>query len=222
MTRSRWLAARLALAGGVLIAVAAVAAWLLTWWWERFDQLQISSRAVLERGSLVPVATAVLAFTVATAAGALTRRSCAPWPPAWSPPWSWPLPSTWPPRPGSPTAAHHRLPAGQPSPRAALNDQVVSGGYRDRTGRDLPAQAVDQLCPGTAGQRAVDRCLAANRIQRGLLGWPHPRIQERPRPRDILALPQLPRVAGALVGGQNRLDHGPVSPDRRGGGEGQT
>jgi hypothetical protein len=108
VTRSRWLAARLALAGGVLIAVAAVAAWLLTWWWERFDQLQISSRAVLERGSLVPVATAVLAFTVATAAGALTRRSCAPWPPAWSPPWSWPLPSTWPPRPGSP---HGRSPS---------------------------------------------------------------------------------------------------------------
>lgn len=223
VTRSRWLAARLALAGGVLIAVAAVAAWLLTWWWERFDQLQISSRAVLERGSLVPVATAVLAFTVATAAGALTRRAV----PALAAGLVAALvvavalnlaAQAWlPPRPL--TIAY---PAGQPSPRAALNDQVVSGGYRDRTGRDLPAQAVDQLCPGTAGQRAVDRCLAANRIQRGLLGWPHPRIQERPRPRDILALPQLPRVAGALVGGQNRLDHGPVSPDRRGGGEGQT
>jgi hypothetical protein len=42
---------------------------------------------------------------------------------------------------------------------------VLSSGYRDRAGRDLSAQTVDRLCPGTAGQ-AVDRCLAANGIQR--------------------------------------------------------
>jgi hypothetical protein len=74
VTRSRWLAARLATAGGVLVVVSAVAAGLLTWWWGRFDALGISSRAALERGSLVPVATAVLAFAIAVAAGGLIRR----------------------------------------------------------------------------------------------------------------------------------------------------
>jgi hypothetical protein len=166
ITRTRWLGTRLAMAAGVLVAVAAVAAGLLTWWYGRFDQLQISSRAALERGSLLPVATALLAFAIATAAGALTRRVV----PAlagglvaglvvaaalslaaqsWLPPRL--LTSTY--------------PASRPSPRAGLDDQVLSSGYRDRAGRDLSARAVARLCPGTAGQ-AVDRCLATNGIQR--------------------------------------------------------
>jgi hypothetical protein len=166
VTRSRWLTARLAMAAAVLVAVAAVAAGLLTWWWGRFDQLGISSRAALERGSLVPVATAVLAFAIATAAGAITRRVVAALAAGlvavlvvtialnlaaqhWLPP-----------RPATIT-----YPAGQPSPRADLNDQVLSSGYRDRAGRELSPQAVDRLCPSTAGQ-AVDRCLAASGIQR--------------------------------------------------------
>jgi hypothetical protein len=166
VTRSRWLTARLAMAAGVLVAVAAVAAGLLTWWWGRFDQLHISSRAALERGSLVPVATALLAFCIATAAGALIRRVV----PALAAGLVAVLvvgvalnlaAQSWlPPRPLTIT-----YPAGQPSPRAGLDDQVLSSGYRDRAGRDLSAQAVDRLCPGTAGQ-AVDRCLAANGIQR--------------------------------------------------------
>jgi hypothetical protein len=166
VTRSRWLTARLAMAAAVLVVVAAVAAGLLTWWWGRFDQLGISSRAALERGSLVPVATAVLAFAIATAAGAITRRVVAALAAGlvavlvvtialnlaaqhWLPP-----------RPATIT-----YPAGQPSPRADLNDQVLSSGYRDRAGRELSPQAVDRLCPSTAGQ-AVDRCLAASGIQR--------------------------------------------------------
>jgi len=56
-------------------------------------------------------------------------------------------------------------PAGQPSPRAALDDQGLSSGYRDRAGRELSARAADRLCPATAGQ-AVDRCLTASGIQR--------------------------------------------------------
>lgn len=166
VTRGRWLAARLAVAGAVLVLVSALAAGLLTWWWGRFDQLGISSRAALERGSLVPVATAVLAFAIATSAGALTRRVV----PALATGLVAVLvvaialnlaAEAWlPPRPL--TIAY---PAGQPSPRAGLDDQVLTSGYRDRAGRHLAAQAVDRLCPGTAGQ-AVDRCLAANGIQR--------------------------------------------------------
>jgi uncharacterized membrane protein len=166
VTRSRWLAARLATAGGVLVVVSAVAAGLLTWWWGRFDALGISSRAALERGSLVPVATAVLAFAIAVAAGGLIRRVV----PALATglvavlvvvlPLNLAAQAWLPPRPATIT-----YPAGQPSPRADLNDQVLSSGYRDRAGRDLSPQALNQLCPGTAGQ-AVARCLAANRIQR--------------------------------------------------------
>jgi hypothetical protein len=167
ITRSRWLGARLAMAAGVLVVVAAVAAALLTWWYGRFDQLHISSRAALERGSLLPVATALLAFAIATAAGALTRRAV----PAlaaglvavlvMTAALSLAAQSWLPPRPLTVT-----YPAGTPSPRAGQDDQVLSSGYRDRGGRDLSTRALDQLCPGTAGQRAVDRCLTANGIQR--------------------------------------------------------
>jgi hypothetical protein len=165
ITRSRWLGTRLAMAAAVLVAVAAVAAGLLTWWYGRFDQLGISSRAALERGSLLPVATALLAFAIATATGTLTRRVV----PALAAglvavlvvvaALSLAAQSWLPPRPLTIT-----YPAGQPSPRAGLDDQVLSSGYRDRGGRDLSARAVARLCPG-AGQ-AVDRCLADNGIQR--------------------------------------------------------
>jgi hypothetical protein len=167
VTRSRWLGVRLAMATGVLVVVAAVAALLLSWWYGRFDQLGISGRAALERRGLVPVAIAVLAFAIATAAGALTRRVV----PAlaaglvvllvvgislnlaaqrWLPPR--PLAITY--------------PAGTPSPRAGLDDQVLSSGYRDRTGRDLSVQTLDRLCPDTTGRRAAHRCYAATGIQR--------------------------------------------------------
>jgi hypothetical protein len=188
VTRSRWLGARLAMAAAVLVTVAAVAAGLLTWWWGRFDQLHISSRAALERGSLVPVATALLAFAIATAAGALTRRVVAALAAglvavlvvtialnlatqAWLPP-----------RPLTVT-----YPAGQPSPRAGLNDQVLSSGYRDRAGGDLSPRAVDRLCPGTAGQ-AVDRCLAANGIQRVDRYQPASRAWQRALTQSVLYL----------------------------------
>ena len=166
VTRGRWLAARLAVAAGVLVAVAAVAAVLLTWWWGRFDQLGISGRAALERGSLVPVATAMLAFAVATAAGAIIRRAVAALAAGLvavlvvAIPLNLAAQSWLAPRPL--TIAH---PAGQPSPRADPNDQVLGSGYRDRAGRELSPRAVNRLCPATAGQ-AVDRCLAANGIQR--------------------------------------------------------
>jgi ABC-2 family transporter protein len=166
VTRGRWLAARLAVAAGVLVAVAAVAAVLLTWWWGRFDQLGISGRAALERGSLVPVATAMLAFAVATAAGAIIRRAVAALAAGLvavlvvAIPLNLAAQSWLAPRPL--TIAH---PAGQPSPRAGPNDQVLGSGYRDRAGRELSPRAVNRLCPATAGQ-AVDRCLAANGIQR--------------------------------------------------------
>jgi hypothetical protein len=166
ITRGRWLAARLAMAAGVLVAVAAVAAALLTWWWGRFDQLGISGRAALERGGLVPVATAMLAFAVATAAGAIIRRAVAALAAGLvavlvvAIPLNLAAQSWLAPRPL--TIAH---PAGQPSPRADPNDQVLGSGYRDRAGRELSPRAVNRLCPATAGQ-AVDRCLAANGIQR--------------------------------------------------------
>jgi hypothetical protein len=167
VTRSRWLGARLAMAAGVLVVAATLVALLLTWWYGRFDQLRISGRAALERGSLVPVATALLAFSIATAAGAFTRRVV----PALAVglvavlvvvvPLSLAAQQWLPPRPLTVT-----YPAGTPSPRAGLGDQVLSSGYRDRTGRDLSVLAVNRLCPGTAGRQAVDRCLAASGIQR--------------------------------------------------------
>jgi hypothetical protein len=126
----------------------------------------ISGRAALERGGLVPVTTAVLAFAIATAAGAIIRRAVAALAAGLvavlvvavalnlaAQSWLAPRPLT---------IAH---PAGQPSPGAGLDDRVLSSGYRDRAGRELSPRAVNRLCPGTAGQ-AVDRCLAASGIRR--------------------------------------------------------
>jgi hypothetical protein len=147
--------------------VSAVAALLLSWWYGRFDQLGISSRAALERGGLVPVATALLAFSIATAAGAFTRRVV--------PALAAGLVAVLVVGVALNLTAQHRLPprpltitypAGTPSPRAGLDDQVLSSGYRDRIDRDLSARALDQLCPDTAGRQAAHRCYAANGIQR--------------------------------------------------------
>jgi hypothetical protein len=167
ITRSRWLGVRLAMATTVLIVVAAGTAMLLGWWYGRFDQLEIVGGAALERGGIVPVATAVLAFALATTAGAFTRRvvpalavglvavlivgtllnvSAERW---------------LPPRPLTVTYL-----ASTSSPRAGLDDHVLSSGYRDRTGRELSAQTLNRLCPATAGRQAAHRCYAANGIQR--------------------------------------------------------
>jgi hypothetical protein len=110
----------------------------------------------------------VLAFAIATAAGALIRRVVAALAAGLvavlvvAVALSSAAQQGLPPRPL--TIAY---PTGQPSPRAGLHDQVLASGYRDRAGHDLTAQALDRLCPSTTGgHRAVERCLATNGIQR--------------------------------------------------------
>lgn len=84
ITRTRWLAARLAVAGAASIAVAGLLSWLVTWWASPLDQLasldgyansgRFNPLLFSERG-LVPLGYAAFAFTLGAAAGAVLRRA---------------------------------------------------------------------------------------------------------------------------------------------------
>ena len=76
VTRTRWLAVKLAVAGLLATAVAGALSLSYTWWAEPFDRLgsRIAPGAFAQRG-IVPVAYAVLAVTFGVAAGAVVRRT---------------------------------------------------------------------------------------------------------------------------------------------------
>lgn len=84
ITRTRWLAARLAVAGAASIAVAGLLSWLVTWWAGPLDQLaslagyansgRFGPLLFSERG-LVPLGYAAFAFALGAAAGAVLRRT---------------------------------------------------------------------------------------------------------------------------------------------------
>ncbi len=84
ITRTRWAAARLAVAGAASIAAAGLLSWLVTWWASPLDQLaslngyansgRFNPLLFSERG-LVPLGYAAFAFTLGAAAGAVLRRT---------------------------------------------------------------------------------------------------------------------------------------------------
>jgi hypothetical protein len=84
ITRTRWLAARLAVAGAASMAVAGLLSWLVTWWASPLDHLaslngyansgRFNPLLFSERG-LVPLGYAAFAFTLGAAAGAVLRRT---------------------------------------------------------------------------------------------------------------------------------------------------
>jgi hypothetical protein len=77
VTRSRWLAVKLAGVGVASVATAAVFSYLLTWWAAPLDQINGNRFAGLTFSSrdIVPVAYAAFAFALGTTAGLLLRRT---------------------------------------------------------------------------------------------------------------------------------------------------
>jgi hypothetical protein len=84
ITRTRWLAVRLAVAGAASAAVAGLASWMVTWWAGPLDQLvsldgyansgRFNPLLFSERG-LVPAGYAVFAVALGATAGLLLRRA---------------------------------------------------------------------------------------------------------------------------------------------------
>jgi ABC-type transport system involved in multi-copper enzyme maturation permease subunit len=77
VTRTRWLAVKLAGVGAASIATAGVLSCLLTWWAGPLDQINGNrfSAATFSTRDIVPLAYAAFAFALGTTAGLLLRRT---------------------------------------------------------------------------------------------------------------------------------------------------
>jgi ABC-type transport system involved in multi-copper enzyme maturation permease subunit len=77
VTRTRWLAVKLAGVGIASIATAAILAYLLTWWAGPLDHINGNRFAAMTFSSrdIVPLAYAAFAFALGTSAGLLLRRT---------------------------------------------------------------------------------------------------------------------------------------------------
>ncbi|MDO3684181.1 ABC transporter permease subunit [Micromonospora sp. C28ISP2-4] len=152
--RMRWLAAKLAALAGVTVVLTGMFTAVLTWFRQPFDawegRFQYDS---FDLEGLVPMAYALFAFGVATAAGAILRRSLPAFGVAFGaflaarmsvallarPAYATPLTTMEPvPAGGSPDQAGHRLVPG-------VADWVIERGYADGTGRRLSATEYYEL-----------------------------------------------------------------------------
>ncbi|QFZ20810.1 ABC transporter permease subunit [Saccharothrix syringae] len=180
--RMRWLAAKLAALAGVTVALTGVFTAVLTWFRRPFDAWEGRFQYdAFDLEGLVPVAYALFAFGVATAAGAILRRSL----PAFGvalgaflaarmsvallarPAYATPLTTVAPvPAGGSEDQAGHRSVPG-------FADWTIERGYADATGRRLGSTEYQEL--EAAADRAgtnLNQFLHARGVQR--FGVYHP------------------------------------------------
>lgn len=77
VTRTRWLAVKVAVVGAAAVATAGVFSWLLTWWAGPLDELNGGRWAAMTFASrgIVPLGYAAFAFALGTTAGLLLRRT---------------------------------------------------------------------------------------------------------------------------------------------------
>ncbi|MEV6719159.1 ABC transporter permease subunit [Lentzea sp. NPDC051208] len=169
--RMRWLAAKLAALAGVTVALTGMFTAVLTWFRRPFDAWEGRFQYdAFDLEGLVPVAYALFAFGVATAAGAVLRRSLPAFGVAFGaflaarmsvallarPAYATPLTTTEPiPVGGSKGQAGHRS-----------ADWVIEHGYADATGRRLSSTEYYEL-EGAADRAGtnLDQFLHAQGIQ---------------------------------------------------------
>ncbi|MEU8071379.1 ABC transporter permease subunit [Micromonospora sp. NPDC048169] len=178
--RMRWLAAKLAALAGVTVALTGMFTAVLTWFRQPFDAWEGRFQYdAFDLEGLVPVAYALFAFGVATAAGAVLRRSLPAFGVAFGaflaarmsvallarPAYATPLTAMTPVRSGG---AQEQ--AGQ---RPGIADWVIEHGYADATGRRLSRTEYDELA-GAADRAGtnLNQFLHARGIQR--FGVYHP------------------------------------------------
>ena len=175
--RMRWLAAKLAGLAGVTVALTASFTAVLTWFRQPFDAWEGRFQYdAFDLEGLVPVAYALFAFGVATAAGAILRRSLPAFGVAFGaflgarmlvallarPAYATPLTTTEPvPVGGSKDQAGHR-------PVSGFADWMIEHGYADATGRRLSSTEYYELegAANRAARNAPNATPNAGRLRR--------------------------------------------------------
>ncbi|MCS7477671.1 ABC transporter permease subunit [Umezawaea endophytica] len=199
--RTRWLAAKLAALAGVTVALTGMFTAVLTWFREPFDagegRFQYDA---FDLEGLVPVAYALFAFGVATAAGAILRRSLPAFGVAFGaflaarmtvallarPAYATPLTSVEP------------VPVGGSKDRAGhVADWMIERGYADATGRRLSATEFAEL-EGAADRAGtnLNQFLHARGVQQ--FGVYHP--ADRFWPFQLIETALFLTVAAVLIG----------------------
>ena len=75
VSRTRWLALRLAVPGLAAMAVAGLASWFVTWWAGPLDRAGLNQFGSFDSRNIVPVGYAAFAFALGVLLGALLRRT---------------------------------------------------------------------------------------------------------------------------------------------------
>lgn len=75
VTRTRWMAVKLAVVGLASMAAAGLLSLVITWWSGPLDRAAMNQFATFDQRDIVPVGYAAFAFTLGVLAGALIRRT---------------------------------------------------------------------------------------------------------------------------------------------------
>ncbi len=75
VTRTRWLAAKIGVAGLCSLLVTGLLSFIVTWWFSPIDRATMNVFASFEQRDLVPIGYAAFAFALGVTAGALLRRT---------------------------------------------------------------------------------------------------------------------------------------------------
>ncbi|MFI5834237.1 ABC transporter permease subunit [Micromonospora sp. NPDC051300] len=175
--RMRWLAAKLAALAGVTVALTGLFTAVLTWFRQPFDAWEGRFQYdAFDLEGIVPVAYALFAFGVATAAGAILRRSLPAFGVAFGAFLAARMSVALLARPAyaTPLTTMAPVPADGAKGRApGLADWTVERGYADATGRRLTRTEYDELA-GAADRAGtnLNQFLHARGIQR--FGVYHP------------------------------------------------
>jgi hypothetical protein len=87
ITRTRWLAVKLALTGLAAMTAAGLGSLAVTWWSGPIDKTAANfpkmGPLLFDARGIVPIAYAAFAFALGVTVGMLVRRTCPPWPSPW-------------------------------------------------------------------------------------------------------------------------------------------
>jgi hypothetical protein len=75
VTRTRWMAVKLAVAGLASMAAAGLLSLVVTWWSSPLDRAALNQFATFDQRDIVPIGYAAFAFTLGALAGVLIRRT---------------------------------------------------------------------------------------------------------------------------------------------------
>jgi hypothetical protein len=198
--RMRWLAAKLTALAGVTVMLTAMFTAVLTWFRQPFDAWEGRFQYdAFDLEGLVPVAYALFAFAVATAAGAILRRSLPAFGVAFGAFLAARMTVALVARPAfaTPLTTMEPVPAGGSKPAPGFAGWMIERGYADATGRRLSSTEYYELedAANQAGTN-LNQFLHARGIQQ--FGVHHP--ADRFWTFQLIETAVFIAVAAALIG----------------------